>query len=249
MAIIKFTDTMGVPEEYRPKPADRFVPDWYKNLESYLGGSKVPDGNGGTTGTAKRCMPIFDAISGGYILTTYVDLWVKQVPQIPEGTTIDENTDMSIFPTQPFYEWPSFSAIAFHPLEQAPELPIKGAHKLSYPKWTNPWAIKTPPGYSVLFIQPMHRDSVFTILPGIVDTDQYAAPVNFPFVLNEADKFEGLIPAGTPMAQVVPFKRDSWQMELGTQENLDEAAKTTSKLRTKFFDSYKTQYRQPKEYK
>jgi hypothetical protein len=38
-------------------------------------------------------------------------------------------------------------------------------------------------------------------------------------------------------------------MELGTQENLDEAAKTTSKLRTKFFDSYKTQYRQPKEYK
>jgi hypothetical protein len=90
---------------------------------------------------------------------------------------------------------------------------------------------------------------VFTILPGVVDTDQYKAPVNFPFVLNEADKFEGLIPAGTPMAQVIPFKRDSWQMELGSQEEFKEQLKVTNKLRTKFFDSYKTQYRQLKEYK
>ena len=49
MTIIKFTDTMGVPEEYRPKPADKFVPDWYKNLESYMGDGKKPDGNGGTS--------------------------------------------------------------------------------------------------------------------------------------------------------------------------------------------------------
>lgn len=249
MTVIKFTDTVGVPEEYRPKPADRFVPDWYKNLESYLSGVKKPDGNGGTTGTAKRCMPIFDAISGGYILTTYVDVWVKQVPQIPEGTFLDENTDMSQFPTQPFYEWPSFGPIQFHPLEQAPQHPGKGAHTISYPKWINPWAIATPPGYSVLFVQPLHRESMFTILPGVVDTDQYKAAVNFPFVLNEADKFEGLIPAGTPMAQVIPFKRDSWEMELGSADDFKEQIAVTTKLRTKFFDSYKTQYRQLKEYK
>jgi hypothetical protein len=246
---IKFTDTMGVPEEYFPKTADRFVPDWYKNLDSYVGGVKQPDGNGGTTGTAKKCMPIFDAISGGYILTTYVDVWVKQVPQIPEETVLDENTDMSAFPTQPHYEWPSFSPVAFHPLDQAPNYPGKGEHKLSYPKWINPWSIKTPPGYSTLIIQPMHRESVFTILPGIVDTDKYTAPINFPFVLNNADKFEGLIPAGTPMAQIIPFKRDSWNMELGSAEDYKEQNLVTSKLRTKFFDSYKTQYRQTKEYK
>jgi hypothetical protein len=246
---IKFTDTLGVPDEYLPKPADRFVPDWYKDLESYIGDKKIPNGEGGTTATAKRCMPIFDAISGGYILTTYVDVWVKQIPQIPQGTVVDENTDTSVFPTQPFYEWPSYSALGFHPVEQLPKHPQKGNHGLSYPKWINPWAIITPPGYSVLFVQPMHRDSIFTILPGIVDTDQYKAPVNFPFVLNQADKFEGLIPVGTPMAQVIPFKRDSWNMELGSQEEFKEQLKVTNKLRTKFFDSYKTQYRQPKEYK
>jgi hypothetical protein len=90
---------------------------------------------------------------------------------------------------------------------------------------------------------------MFTILPGIVDTDQYKAAVNFPFVLNEADKFEGLIPAGTPMAQVIPFKRDSWKMEIGSADDFKEQMAVSTKLRTKFFDSYKTQYRQPKEYK
>jgi hypothetical protein len=31
---------MGVPEEFFPKPASSFVPDWYKNMESYIGGEK-----------------------------------------------------------------------------------------------------------------------------------------------------------------------------------------------------------------
>ena len=247
--IIKFTDTMGVTEEYFPKPADRFIPEWYKKLDSYIGGDKKPDGNGGTTGTAKRCMPIFDSVTGGYIIVSYVDVWVKQMPQIPEGFVVDEDTDMSQFKTQPFYEWPSFGPIQFHPVQQAPEHPLRGSHEMSYPKWINPWAIKTPPGYSVLFVQPFHRESPFTILPGIVDTDTYSAPVNFPFVLNNADSFEGLIPAGTPIAQVIPFKRDSWQMELGNSDDFKDQMSITTKLRTKFFDSYKSQYRQPKEYK
>jgi len=37
---ITFTDIMGVPEQYAPKPATASVPDWYKNLESYLSGQK-----------------------------------------------------------------------------------------------------------------------------------------------------------------------------------------------------------------
>lgn len=249
MKIIKFTDTIGVPKEYSPKPANKFVPDWYKNLESYLNGVKQPNGDGGTTGTAKKCMPIFDAISSGYILTTHVDVWVKQLPQIPEGIVVNENTDMSIFPTQPFYEWPSLNALGFHPIDQAPQHPEKNAHTMSYPKWINPWAIKTPPGYSVLFVKPLHRDSMFSILSGVVDTDKYVAPVNFPFVLNEANKFEGLIPAGTPMAQVIPFKRNNWKMKIGSQEIIEEAKNATLLLRTKFFDSYKTFFRQNKEYK
>ena len=221
---------MGVPEEFNPKPATASVPEWYKELPSYMGGEKKPTGDGATTGTIKRCMPVFDALISGYVLYTYTDVWVSQ----KDG--------------QPWYEWPSFGPIQWHPVEQAPTHPNLNGHQATYPIWINPWSIQTPPGYSSLFVQPFHRESVFTILPGIVDTDQYNAAVNFPFVLNNV-KYEGLIPAGTPMAQVIPFKRESWEMSLGTQEDLESQNKTTIRLRTRFFDSYKSQFRQPKEYK
>jgi len=230
MPEIIFTNTVGAPEELAPKPASESIPEWYKQISSYISGEKKPVGDGNTSATIKRCMPVFDAITNGYILYTPVDVWVSQKDGLP------------------WYEWPSFGPIQFHPVEQAPTHPNRNGHEVSYPKWINPWAIKTEPGYSVLFIQPMHRETVFTILPGIVDTDTYDAPVNFPFVLNDV-KMEGLIPAGTPMAQVIPFKRESWKMEIGDSETLNNQNKTTIKLRTKFFDSYKTLFRQPKEYK
>jgi hypothetical protein len=249
MEKIKFTDTMGTAKEYYPKPANTFIPDWYKDLESYIGGEKVPAKDGGTVSTVKRCMPVFDALTSGYIITTFVDVYVKQEPIIPEENKLDENLDKSKFPTQPNYQWPSSEAVGLHPMIQAPNYPDRGAHNLSYPKWINPWAIRTPKGYSTLFVQPFHRESPFTILPGVVDTDNYYAPVNFPFVLKEADKFEGLIPAGTPIAQVIPFKRSSWKMEFGSADDYKDQSNLARELRNKFFDVYKTRYRQPKEYR
>jgi len=231
---IVFTNTAGVPEEYSPKPASAFIPDWYKKLESYLSGEKKPTGQGQTSATIKRCMPVFDAITGGYLILSAADVYVSQ-----------KKTEDGI--KQPYFEWANYGLIAFHPIEQAPEHPNRNGH-IAYPKWTNPWAIKTPKGYSTLFVQPMHRDSVFTILPGIVDTDIYTAPVNFPFVLNDVN-FEGLIPAGTPIAQVIPVKRDFWQMSIGTEVEFIEQQKVLNRLKTKFFDSYKSVFRQPKEYK
>ena len=78
MTDIIFTKTFEIPEDYFPKPADKYVPDWYKNLESYIGGEKKPSGEGQTTGTVKRCMPVFDAVTGGYIIPTYVDIFITQ---------------------------------------------------------------------------------------------------------------------------------------------------------------------------
>jgi len=38
---ITFTNTVGIPEEYSPKPATASVPEWYKELPSYMGGEKT----------------------------------------------------------------------------------------------------------------------------------------------------------------------------------------------------------------
>lgn len=228
MKQITFTNLMEPKLERKPVPASKEIPEWYKELESYPGGKKITNGEGATSGSIKKCMPVFDAITGGYIIYTPVDIFVSQ----RDGA--------------PYYEWPSLDAIQFHPIEQAPTHPAMNG--FTYPKFINPWGIKTPNGYSTLFMQPVHRESVFTILPGIVDTDGYTAPVNFPFVLNDT-KFEGLIPEGTPMAQVIPFKRESWKMALGSDIESMQAQKVIVNKMTKIFDSYKNKYWNRKEFK
>lgn len=225
---ITFTNISGFTDLEKPQPASKSIPDWYKNMESYLGKDKKPNGDGNTNATIKRCMPVFDAITAGYIIHSPADIFVS----VKDG--------------QQFFEWSTLGLIQFHPVEQAPEHPTKNRH--AYPKWVNYWSIRTPKGYSTMFVQPMHRESVFTILPGIVDTDEYYAPVNFPFVTNDPE-FEGLIPKGTPIAQVIPFKRESWNMQFGGDKEIKEQANITSNLQTKFFDRYKTMFRKNKEYK
>lgn len=224
MKNIIFSSSLSIEKEYYPKPASKFVPEWYKNLESYQEGKKIPSGDGVTSATIKKCLPVFDSITAGYIITLPADVFVTQRDGMP------------------YYEWSNFGLIEFHPVEQAPAHPNNNG--FPYPKWMNPWAIKTTPGYSTLFVQPFHRESAFTILPGIVDTDTYSAAVNFPFVLNNS-KFEGLIPAGTPIAQVIPIKRDVWQMQLGDADQV----RVSERLRTKMFDRYKTLFWHRKEYK
>jgi len=226
---IIFTNTSGYKELEPPQPASKFIPDWYKHMESYIGGEKTVDLTQGVTlSTAKKCMPVFDSITAGYILVTPADVHVKMI----DG--------------KQFFQWAHFKLVEFHPITQAPHHPAQNRH--DYPKWINFWGIKTPKGYSTLFIPPVHRPSVFSILPGLVDTDNYSVPVNFPFTMHDPD-FEGLIPKGTLIAQLIPIKRDSWSMKFGGEKELEEQSLQVMKNNVMFFDKYKTLFRKNKEYK
>lgn len=230
---IIFTNILNVGENVfeAPKPASAYIPDWYKNLNSYVSKQKIPTENGQSNGTLKKCMPVFDAITAGYIITSHSDIHVKQ----KDGG--------------PFFIWSGYDALEFHAFEQTIGHPIKkGSETDSSPKFMNPWAIKTPKGYSILIVQPMHRESVFTIMPGIVDTDTYTRTINFPFTMNDKS-WEGLIPAGTPIAQIIPFKRESWKMKIGGVEELSEINKIMNKMSTVFWDRYKRFWWNKKEYK
>ncbi len=226
---ITFTSTLDFDDIEKPKLASTMIPDWYKDTKSYIYDKKIPTEEGITSGTIKKCIPVFDAISSGYIITSPGDVYV--------GTK--EKTGQ-------YFYWSNFEIIKFHTTEQAPEHPLK--KPFIYPKWMNPWSIKTPKGYSILITQPMHRDLPFTIFPAIVDTDKYTSPINFPFVINDPE-FEGLIPAGTPIAQIIPFKRDSWKMFLGNKKDLRDQFQIGIKLSSKIFDRYKTMFWEKKQYK
>jgi hypothetical protein len=94
---------------------------------------------------------------------------------------------------------------------------LKKNKNLPIYKILNPWYIKTPKGYSCLFVSPLNNsDDRFNIIPGIVDTDTFNEEINFPFIINgdKYDNFKGVIKKGTPYVQVIPFKRDNWKMSL-----------------------------------
>jgi hypothetical protein len=58
-----------------------------------------------------------------------------------------------------------------------------------------------------LFLPPLNRpDPVVEVFAGVVDTDTYRAPINFPFVATAADGVYTL-EKGMPLVQVIPFRR------------------------------------------
>lgn len=231
MPTIKFTDTTGlVPEMYYPKPSKTAIPIWFKKLiPEFIPASPKNDGSNKKEHSGKRCVPMLDAMTAGYTIFTTEDILVEK----------DGEYD--------FYEWTRRDdTIEFHTYEQMSTYPdlIEGQ---SVPKWINPWVIKTPPGYSCIFTEPMNNpETPISIFSGIVDTDTYIGPVNFPFMLRDKS-FAGLIPAGTPIAQIFPFARAKWNMEIGTITE-KEVINTREKLGSLFWDKYKRLFWTKKEF-
>jgi hypothetical protein len=207
--------------EYYPAPSKKYLPDWYKNIDGYL--SDKPKGlvEGLPAATIKKCLPVFDVLTSGYIIPTFSDLHIEKQEGV---TTISTPNSTSTI------DWHGNKQFTNHPFSMQTE----GA-----PKFMSPWSIKTPKGYSCLFINPVHGSNpYFTIFEGIVDTDEYRNPVNFPFTL-KYENFEGLIPAGTPVVQVIPFKREKWKMKEGGKVEILEAWQSHGKLKSVFYEAYK----------
>jgi hypothetical protein len=227
---IIFIDTFDINQDFCPQPSKNFIPEWYKKTNPYLTKEIKPISGGVFPMTIKKCLPVFDSIIAGYTITTFVDVYVL----------LDKNEDNKEIQR---YTWPTLDPIGFHPIEQASLHPQQNG--LPFPKWMNPWSIKTPKGYSVLIKNPSHSDSIFTILEGIVDTDDYNIPINFPFTMKDKN-FEGLIPAGTPIAQIIPFKRENWKMQI--EKMIDSKKITTRAFKSSFSNFYRNEFRKDKKY-
>lgn len=168
----------------KPVPASRFVPEWYRKMNGVNSGIM----------TVKKCVPFLDSMTQGYVITLPVDvIWDSKNKKFLTQAKFDVNAD-------------------HHP-EQVLGVDIGEEYDRQPHKWVNLWHVKTPKGYSTLFVHPLNRtDLPFHSFSGIVDTDTHPLVVNFPFVLKK--DFDGLIPAGTPIMQVIPFKRDDWDAKV-----------------------------------
>jgi hypothetical protein len=176
-----------------PHPAIKSLPDWYRNLEPIINYEM----------TAKKCIPILDVFSAGYIIPLSADMIWNETEK-----TFSHNG--------------AYQAYSNHTLDQVKGFDL-GDNFYEQPyKFINPWFIKTPKGYSTLFIHPANRDDLpFRSFFAVVDTDKHPLTVNFPFFMKKG--FSGIIESGTPMIQAIPFKRESW----------------TSKIHEQFYDQSK----------
>lgn len=228
--LIQFIPNREVLKEYEPKPAVNNLPEWYKKQEGYKDGKPQMQEDGLLNTTVKKCMPFFDAMTFGYLIFNTSDITVVQ----KDG--------------KPYYYWKDDS-VNFHENNQFLE------HKLAksfsaIPKFTNPYTIITPKGYSCFFTTPIHHDLPFTVLEGVVDTDSGITGVpNIVFALNNP-LFEGVIPAGTPMVQVIPFKREDWKMKITTKDKFEKEKTRTKLIMTGHIsNAYKNFFWKKKEFK
>jgi len=193
-------------EDY-PSPAKKNLPEWFKKLQHN------PDNL-----TVKGCMPFFDALTAGYILKIPQDIRIHH----KYNENKNENFSPQRFSFEKFfslkYNINLNNQIEAHPTEQLKGSPlIEKNNNLPFHKIMNPWTIKTPKGYSCLFVSLLNNeDDRFSPLAGIVDTDTYEKEINFPIVIN-CDKYKELdtiLKKGTPYVQIIPFKREKWKMSI-----------------------------------
>lgn len=177
-----------------PVPAKNFIPEWYKNIPPFESGHTPVISNNRANATAKLCMPLMDSFSTGYIQSTWCDIFVQKT-----------NDGLRLF--QANESQPMFKA----GYESDPEKIIcpPGYVDISSSWWTQ-WEPRTPKGWSTLYTHPLNNYSQpFYTMSGIIDTDKWWLGGSVPFFIQEG--FEGLIPAGTPMYQIIFIKREKWE--------------------------------------
>lgn len=221
-----------------PIPASTKLPNWYKEQTPYTSDTIYIQENGVPNTTIKKCMPVLDDMTAGYLACLESDILVSPHPDIPNHSALQWTAEIpdTLMPL-----------ITCHSTEQISHLPVPKGYSVYPYKWTNYWRIKTPPGYSCFFRHPFwHTDLPFLTCSGLVDTDTHPMPINFPFLIRKG--FEGWIEAGTPIAQIIPFKRQEWTSKVVELDN-DEAVLTWRKASKKAMHRYKDNWRALKVWK
>ena len=219
---------------YCPKPElmSKNLPIWWREQSAYVNGKKEIN-NGQFNETVKKCPGIFDLLTSGYLLKTPCDVHIdatgdKIVAKYNDTHNLSFGLNTSEQISYLDYDRNIFMDDAFR---------------------INPmWVVKTPPGYSTLFLHPSFQDGLpFRTVSAIIDTDKYVS--DGPYSLLVRRGFVGMIDQGTPLVQCIPFKREEFNMEILQNPDLTVFGPLNYIIRAKFSGSYKKFLHSKKVYK
>jgi hypothetical protein len=213
MPLIKFVANKGwlsKEDPSAPKPTSKSLPDWYISADRF---HKGPDGknyigpDGGKVPTWKACPAMYDILTTGYVYRTPCDI----------EFFLDKDEKISAKVLDPRY--PDFVTER----EKMPDFKSPLGYHEKHFAWFPDWAVEVPEGYSVVYTQPYDRyDLPFLTTSGIIDNDKVNLPGSMPFFINKV--WTGILPAGTPYMQMMPFKREDWE-----SEHVEESALSLAK--------------------
>ena len=183
-----------------PVPAAQAMPDWLRAMPSEV---EAPRLGGEVVRTLKHCPPVIDAFTTGVIIPLVTDL------HIADGE-ISWDWDPAILDDALI----SRSPVGLHVPEQASGAPFRLATNAVI-KFMNFWTLEAPEGWSLLFTHPLNREDLpFRSLSGVVDGDLFRdGYVHFPALWTDP-AFEGTLPRGTPVAQVIALPRNGQGLEV-----------------------------------
>ena len=177
----------------RPSPALQALPDWLRAMP----GEAFSELHGREVRTVKQCPPFVDAMRHGFVM------------RLPCDVTVADGRFSWDWDLPPLAgEAHPRSPLSFHAPAQVAGSPMAESRRALI-KFNSFWTIELEPGYSLFATHPVNRDDLpFRTLTGLVDSDRFnAVGILFPAAWTNPN-FEGVLPAGTPVAQCFPVSRE-----------------------------------------
>jgi|DEB0MinimDraft_10_1074344.scaffolds.fasta_scaffold26835_5 hypothetical protein len=208
---------------YPPQHANRFIPEWFKEMKlgnemaSFL--EEFHDVWTENAFTAKKCPAIQDLMTEGII----IPLWGKMYM----GHEYDDEGN----PLQTYYGMTTNKALNYNFFGSHFEKQVKGMDvgladlgrmNKSILKLESPYKIIVPEGYNLLYVDPFyHFRKEIRLLEGLVEADKWGY-ITFPFSIQQK---EFILEAGTPLIQVIPYKREKEKIDLTIRNGTEKEYK------------------------
>ena len=198
----RFVEFQHILELYPLKPANKFLPEWYK--KSKIVPRLDQKGYEPKQPHAKECPAIQDELTNGFILPAWSDMYFE----IKEGN-LKWEMPVGMKP-QPLadkeWQW-----IGMQNEQQITLMNVNKLHNYGVFKLFTPYYFKTPKGYGLRFSDLFYHDQKnIRIMPGQVETDIWHE-VNFPFefALPTENDTKFVIKAGEPLVMITPYAKDN----------------------------------------
>lgn len=111
-----------------------------------------------------------------------------------------------------------------------------------------PWYVKIPKDYELIMIDPFYKDDYrFTVCPGLFEPDLGLAKLNVPIYWHSTDG-EFMIKAGTPIAQLIPIKKENVDFEVTNKNDDKDFSKQIRLMQLKFQEGFTRNYNKVREF-